>query len=105
MTFTDWLTAKREETSQRPLVARLTSRIADQKAVLDQLRLLHKANEFGVQCVGCRRPWPCATFMVLDGSSDCPSRDPWSGAACAMPTGHGGRHGGMDNTGSWRSWL
>lgn len=53
----------------RILKSSLASQLSQAESVLRQLRMLHTADEFGDCCVGCRRPWPCDTFVLLDGGS------------------------------------
>jgi hypothetical protein len=109
VTFADWLTSNRRNQAQplslQTTIAQLTQRLHDAEHTLHQIRLIHRADEFGDACTGCRRPWPCETFRALDGDQrDCPHTDPWTGARCSKQNGHHGLHGGMDSSGTWRSW-
>lgn len=66
-----WLARKRREVEQAdPLslqvtIGALSSRLALAEAMLRQVRMLHRADELGVHCVGCSKPWPCATFTIV----------------------------------------
>lgn len=108
--FTAWLAARRADVEDaQPLslqttIGRLTTRLHTLESALRLVMQLHQADEFGDMCVGCYRPWPCATFQLLDPVSACPSRCPWTSATCAKSLGHRDLHGGFDHTGAWQTW-
>ena len=111
MSLSDWVAQKRRDIDDadprltlRHNLARVAARAERAEAQLRLVRMLHTADEFGTGCLGCRRPWPCATFRLLDPVADCPSRDPWTGALCAKAAGHRDLHGGIDSSGAWRTW-
>ena len=49
-------------------IAHLAQRLNVAEHLLTQLERLHRADEYGRMCVGCRNQWPCATFQILDGA-------------------------------------
>ena len=50
-----------------PVNAAITSRLNIAEAKLQQLQQLHRGDELGDVCLGCRRRWPCASFRILSG--------------------------------------